>query len=208
MQASRIRRAQTGGYAFQKWLRLTTVMLLGTLLSLLTPSMSHPAANDPLGELVQAAGFEHWKQWWLKPAEDFTYPDVRSGMKLSLIHDFAGKVVLINFWATWCPPCRREMPSLQALYDEFKDDGLVVLGVNVLELGGGRASKNIAERLHLTFPMMEGARYGPPSYDVSRIPLTYLMDRKGRLIGKRQGAQDWIKPSAKALLKFLLAEDG
>lgn len=187
-------------------LRLFVAILFAAAALLSNPQTGRSADNDQLGELVKSAELVYWKKWWLKPAPDFTYPDVRTGARLSLRKDFDGKVVLINLWATWCPPCRREMPSLQALYDEFKDDGLVVLGVNVMEVWGGVKSKEFAEQWGLTFPMVEADFWGPPFYEIKPIPHTYLVDRKGRLIGKRAGEQDWTAPSVKALIKFLLAE--
>lgn len=190
----------------QNWPRLLTAILIGVGALLLVPPTGHPSDDDHLARLVKSAGLAYWKKWWLKSAPDFTYPDVRTGVKLSLRKDFAGKVVLINLWATWCPPCRREMPSLETLYNEFKDDGLVVLGVNVREVGGDMKSREFAKQWRLTFPMVEGDMWGPPFYEVSPIPHTYLVDREGRLIGKRAGELDWTTPSVKALIKFLLAE--
>lgn len=186
--------------------RLISAIVLGGVF-VLALAVGQAAEEDRLGEVVKRAGLGYWKKWWLKPAPDFTYPDVRTGAKLSLRKDFEGKVVLVNFWATWCPPCRREMPSLQALYEEFKNAGVVVLGVNVRELRGGEASKQFAEQWRLTFPMVEGDFWGPPFYHVSPIPQTYLVDRKGRLIGQRIGPLDWTDPSVKALIKFLLEEE-
>lgn len=188
-------------------LRLFVAILFAAAALLSNPQTGRSADNDQLGELVKSAGLVYWKKWWLKPAPDFTYADVRTGAKLSLRKNFEGKVVLINLWATWCPPCRREMPSLQALYEEFKNQGLVVLGVNVRETWGGVKSKEFAEQWGLTFPIVEADFWGPPFYEVSPIPHTYLVDQKGRLIGKRAGEWDWTASSVKALIKFLLAAE-
>ena len=81
--------------------------------------------------------------WSFTPAASFSYQDVSTGRSLALAH-LKGHVVLVNMWATWCPPCVREMPSLQALHAEFHERGLVVLGVNVRDgqesVGGGRVA--------------------------------------------------------------------
>ncbi len=68
------------------------------------------------------------------PAPDFTLADL-DGNQVSL-SDFRGKTVFINFWATWCPACREEMPEIEALYQQYKDKGVVVLGVDILETEG------------------------------------------------------------------------
>ena|SRR5205085_1024449 len=104
----------------------------------------------------------------------------------------------------WCPPCRHEMPSLQRLHDEFKEEGFAVLGVNVRELGGGMKSRAFAKELGLSFPMLEGPRYGSRSYDASPIPQTYIIDGQGRLLGRRPGEQDWTRPAVRSLVRALL----
>jgi thiol-disulfide isomerase/thioredoxin len=88
--------------------------------------VSQGAAED--GELrrsLREAGLIPY--WSFTPAASFSYPDVSTGRSLALA-DLKGHVVLVNMWATWCPPCVREMPSLQALHAEFHERGLVVLG--------------------------------------------------------------------------------
>lgn len=87
------------------------------------------AINDSeIRRAIREAGLVPY--WSFKPAEGFTYPGVVGGRSLSL-GDLKGRVVLVNVWATWCPPCVKEMPSLQALHQEFQERGLVVVGINV-----------------------------------------------------------------------------
>jgi hypothetical protein len=76
-------------------------LLLAIGTALLAPAMGQSAEHDRLAELVQSAGFQYSEKWWLKPAPDFSHPDVRTGEALSLGKDFAGKVVFIDLWASW-----------------------------------------------------------------------------------------------------------
>ncbi len=101
----------------------------------------------------------------------------QDGQTVSLA-DLRGQVVLLNFWATWCPPCRAEMPAIQQVYDEHKDQGFTVLAVDVLEQDG-QVDAFVAER-GLTFPVLID-RDGSvsTSYQVKAMPSTFFIDREG-----------------------------
>ncbi len=131
---------------------------------------------------------ENEEETELLPAPDFTLTD-QYGVKHTL-SDYRGKVVFLNFWATWCPPCRREMPNIQALYEETKDSddsGVVILGVAFPENGKEKDVEGIREFLMengYTYPVLmdtEGELILP--YYVTAYPMTYLIDRDGRLFG-------------------------
>lgn len=125
-----------------------------------------------------------------------------SGAKGSL-HDFKGKVVLVNFWATWCPPCIAEMPSLQALQDSLGSDRFVVVGIATQD-----EKKDVEDFLKsskITFPILLDF-YGELSrkLEVSGYPETFLLDKAGRflmfpdpkngaLVLKVAGERDWLK---------------
>ena len=124
----------------------------------------------------------------LLPAPDFTLTD-QYGVKHTL-SDYRGKVVFLNFWATWCPPCRREMPDIQALYEETKDSddsGVVILGVAFPENGKEKDVEGIREFLMengYTYPvLMDTEKELILPYYVTAYPMTYLIDRDGRLFG-------------------------
>ena len=90
-----------------------------------------------------------------------------------------GKVVVLNFWATWCPPCRKEMPDLEALYEQFKDQGLVVLAISDEE--AGKVKPFIAER-KITYPvLLDPGRTVNELFQVDGIPKTFVYDRSGKL---------------------------
>ena len=134
-------------------------------------------------------------------APDFTLanPD---GKKLSL-KDYRGKLVFLNFWATWCEFCREEMPAMERLYREFKNQGFEVLAVNVKD----KRSYALAfvKKLKLTYPIMVdpegeiGLLYG-----AFGMPTTYLIDEKGMVLARLWGPADWYSPGARNLIKALL----
>jgi peroxiredoxin len=118
-------------------------------------------------------------------APDFTLPDLE-GRPVRL-RELRGKLVFLNFWATWCPPCRLEMPSMERLYQIFKPTAFAMLAVSI-DRQGAKAMKPFMEELQLTFP----ALLDPPSevarqYGLRGLPTTYLIDPDGRLIGAAVG---------------------
>ena len=134
-------------------------------------------------------------------APDFTLanPD---GKKLSL-KDYRGKLVFLNFWATWCEFCRDEMPAMERLYQEFKGKGFEVLAVNVKDKRSDALA--FVKKLKLTYPIMIdpegeiGLLYG-----AFGMPATYLIDEKGMVLARLWGPADWYSPGARNLIKTLL----
>ncbi|SFI91350.1 Thiol-disulfide isomerase or thioredoxin [Jannaschia pohangensis] len=123
------------------------------------------------------------------------------------LSDYAGKVVVLNFWATWCAPCRAEMPSLQALQDELQPEGL-----EVVTMAFGRHNPTAMRRfwdetgvttlpLHLD-PRSEMAR----ALGVQGLPHTFVLGRDGRVLAQFRGEADWAAPEAMAVFRSLLAE--
>lgn len=111
---------------------------------------------------------------------DFTLADL-SGKSWHL-HDLKGKVVLVNFWATWCPPCRKEMPDLQALYDKYKDQGFLVLSISDEE--AAKVSPFIAER-KISYPvLLDPGRKVNDAFIVEGIPKSFVYDRDGKLVAQ------------------------
>jgi len=96
--------------------------------------------------------------------------------------ELRGKVVLVNFWATWCPPCRKEMPDLEALYDKFAAQGLVVLGIS--DEKAGKVEPFIRER-KVTFPvLLDPGRKVNEMFVVEGIPKSFIYDREGKLVAQ------------------------
>jgi peroxiredoxin len=111
---------------------------------------------------------------------DFTLTDLR-GIPWHL-HDLKGKVVLVNFWATWCPPCRKEIPDLQALYDQYKEQGFVVLSISDEE--AAKVQPFITER-KITYPvLLDQGRKVNEEFQVEGIPKSFVYDRQGKLVAQ------------------------
>lgn len=109
-------------------------------------------------------------------APDFTLQTLE-GESLSL-SDLRGKAVVLNFWATWCPPCQGEMPELQAAYDDHASGGLVVLGVNQAEEMA--TVQAFLDDRGLTFPIVLDSQYeASQRYQVNSLPTTFFIDRNG-----------------------------
>lgn len=165
------------------------------LLMLLLSSTTLFAAA-PLGHLMDAVDPP-------RPAQDFTLADVDG--EESRLSDYRGKVVMLNFWASWCPPCRHEMPSMQRLYEKYADQGLVVIGVNqwededlVFEFVGRLEPEP-------TFPvLLDRDSKVAEQYGVKGLPTTWLIDREGKLRYRAMGGRDFDHPAIEALIQSLL----
>jgi len=134
-------------------------------------------------------------------APDFTLQDL-SGKRLSL-KDFKGKLVFLNFWATWCIPCRDEMPQMEKLHREFKSQGLEIVAVNFRE--DKQTVKKFVAELGLTFRiLLDSDGSVSNEYGAWSLPLSYFVDRKGIFIGKVNGDRPWDGKEARAFLRELL----
>jgi thiol-disulfide isomerase/thioredoxin len=119
------------------------------------------------------------------------------------LEDFRGRVVFLNFWATWCVPCREEMPAMERLYRDYKSHGLVVLAVNFQE--DTEAVKAFVRDLKLTFPVIldpEGA--AATAYLVRGLPVTSFIDRDQHVVGRAIGPREWDSKSGRAYIQALL----
>jgi peroxiredoxin len=124
---------------------------------------------DSLGEVVRVGS----------PAPDFTLKDL-SGTVHSLI-DHRNQVVLINFWTTWCPPCKEEMPALQEAYDRYQQRGFIVLGVNWTAVDDREQILPFVQELGLTFPILLDidSVVSEDTYNLLGLPTTVFVDRNG-----------------------------
>ncbi|MEW6116437.1 MAG: TlpA disulfide reductase family protein [Nitrospirota bacterium] len=136
------------------------------------------------------------------PAPAFTLTDI-SGKKISL-SELKGKVVLLNFWATWCGPCKAEMPALNRLYIELKDKGFVILAVS-LDTAEKPVKSFIAEK-KLAFPVLMDSdkELSFDLYAVMGLPTTFIIDKKGIIVERILGDREWDAPQMKdKILKLL-----
>ena len=145
-------------------------------------------------------------------APDFEVKNLEGGM--ARLSDHTGKVVLVNIWATWCLPCRIEMPSMKRLYQELGDEEFEIMAVSIdAELGSfdlaGRPGGDIqvfADSLGLTFPMLHDPSGGIEHlYRTTGVPETFLIGRDGIIYKKVAGGTEWDAPQHKELIQRLLA---
>jgi peroxiredoxin len=137
-----------------------------------------------------------------KRAEDFTVTLVR-GDTLKL-KEQRGKAVMINFWATWCPPCREEMPAMERLYRRHRERGFVLLAVSVDT--DAALVKPFLEGHKLTFPVALDPTMGlANAYGVRALPASFLIDRDGYLAALALGPRAWDNRAAHALVEGMLA---
>lgn len=126
----------------------------------------------------------------------------------SKLSDLRGRVVLVNFWASWCPYCDAEMPSLEALYNKYKDRGFVVLGVDSLlrDETKDKAAAYMQDK-GLTFPsVIDVGRTAHDAYRIKGIPTSFLLDKNGVIIAVISGSRDWNIPAVHTELERLLQE--
>jgi peroxiredoxin len=135
----------------------------------------------------------------------FTLPDL-AGNEVTL-SDYAGKVVVLDLWATWCPPCRQEIPFLVELFEEHKDAGLVVVGVG-LDDGGANVLRPFVEQQGVTYPILVGNRQVGQTYQLQGIPTTFILDRNGRIAEKHLGFSPADADVIRAEVARLLGEAG
>ncbi len=119
--------------------------------------------------------------------------------------DFGGRLLVLNFWATWCPPCIEEMPSLDRLQQRFASSGLVVLGISVDR--DGDAYRRFLERARVSFLTARDPEARISSrYGTFKFPETYLIDRRGRVREKIIGPADWTEAAMMERIRRLLEE--
>jgi peroxiredoxin len=136
-------------------------------------------------------------------AADFTLPNLQ-GESLPL-ESLRGKLVLLNFWATWCAPCRAEMPGMAQLWQEYRDQGFEIVAISVDE-GNEKRVANFVRRLNLSYPVvLDPESVIADRYGVGGLPASFLIDGEGLLIGRLVGSREWGGPQARALIGGLLS---
>ena len=121
------------------------------------------------------------------------------------LDDYKGKVVLLNVWATWCEPCRVEMPSIEKIHREFGPHGLSVIAISVDEAGMEPHILEFTKELGLTFEILHDPTQAiKAKYQIAGYPETFIIGREGRIRKKVIGAADWSSEANRALIRELL----
>lgn len=173
----------------------TTGGLLLAFLAIFGLCISARAQEDP------------WKKLYIlrldgaKEAFDFSLMDMQGASRR--LSEYRGKVVLLTFWATFCPPCIEEMPALNRLHSKWKGQGLVVVGVSMDQ--GRDHLEAYLRRVRIEFPILwdEHLEVGK-LYRIFALPSTYIIDRRGYLVGLAMGAREWDSSVAHTLIASLL----
>jgi peroxiredoxin len=166
---------------------LIGVVVLGTLSESDNPRKKNPRPN--IGD----------------PARDFTYPDLQ-GNNVTLSDFYGKKVVLINIWATWCTGCRRELPTVQKLYEKFSGDDFEVLAVSI-DAAGAKVIVPFMQELGLKFPgLLDTSGSIQLLYGTTGVPETFVIDKQGKVAFIEIGAGDWREPKKQSLIRGLIEE--
>jgi len=166
-------------------MKVVTVMTLVSVLVLVLLSTACSAGSESFGGGSTTAPVEGVGIGGIAP--DFQLPNL-DGQAVSL-GNLRGEPVLINFWATWCPPCRSEMPYIQEIYEEWADKGLVILAVNIGE--SSSTVEDFMQSQNLSFTVLLDTKSDvAQKYNITGIPTTFFMDKDGiiqdRLVGAFQ----------------------
>jgi thiol-disulfide isomerase/thioredoxin len=177
-------------------------LLVALLLALPGPGASAQADADAAGQ-ASLGEFLPASRPWPAPPAGFT----DAGGKTLSLRDFAGKLVLVNLWATWCAPCRHEMPSLERLQTRLGDK-ITILAISE-DRGGSKAVAPFIAKLGLkavkTYLDPESAV--GRAFKVDGLPTSFLIDRQGRVLGRVEGEAEWDSPKMLAIIDPLLSKD-
>ena len=188
------------------WKSLILFISLG-FLSFCTPRQAEEAFSEEMQVIFRNAGLPLLRQKISPQAFSLPLP-APTGVPESLsrhiaLNELVGNVVFLNFWATWCGPCRDEMPSMEALYNRFKDQGLEILAVNSMERS--EEVKAFMDSYDLTFPtVLDIDGTVTRAYGIQAIPTTYIIDREGNIIVRLVGSIDWDTSEIHAAFELLL----
>ena len=171
-----------------------STLLVCAMVLLLAPALVH-AEHDSFGKM----GIIPPKT--SEPAPAFVAKNLRGErVKLS---DFKGKVVLLNFWATWCGACREEMASMQNLYSSLGSDGVEVVAISIDRWNEDRIQEYV-KKSNLTFPvLLDQDQKVRKQYHVMGLPTSYLIDGEGKIRGYASGARTWDSPDSQKLFLSL-----
>jgi peroxiredoxin len=141
-------------------------------------------------------------------APDFHAVDLATGDSVTLREHYRGSVTLVNVWATWCEPCKIEMPAMQKLYDSLAPAGFKIAAVSIDE-GPPEDVRTFGQDLGLSFDLLQDRSTKVQQiYQTTGVPESFLLNRQGVIVKRVIGAHDWNSPVNRALIERLLQEPG
>jgi thiol-disulfide isomerase/thioredoxin len=155
-----------------------------------------PAGAEGFVDVARAAGMEAYPVALKAPA--FRLPDLEGRKRGNA--DYRGRVVLLNFWGSWCPPCREEFPSLERLHGALGGRDFTVLAVAVADSEAG-VTAFLAGRRPAFDVLLDDDRQAAAAFRAAGVPVTYLLDRQGRLLAGKTGPQHWDSPPMQRLIR-------
>ena len=135
-------------------------------------------------------------------APNFCLEDLKG--EKSELNNFKGKVIFLNFWATWCGPCKEEMPSMEILFQQFKEKDFVFLSISV-DYEGRKPVKEFIEKQRYTFPVLLDPKCNVLDlYEIKRIPTTIIIDKNRKVVGRAIGPKNWKSQEVISLVNILI----
>jgi cytochrome c biogenesis protein CcmG/thiol:disulfide interchange protein DsbE len=175
---------------------MVTAVVVVMVFQMLKPSPQNGGGGGDIVNPTVPAG---------KMAAPFALQDMNG--RLVTLADLRGKVVFLNIWATWCGPCRQEMPSIETLYDDFKNDkDFVILAVSQDTQGLAAVEPYVEKNGYHFEVLLDPQNKVGEAYDVGGVPETFIIDRDGRIVAHHMGAFDWSSSDFRAALKELLKQ--
>ena len=158
-------------------------LLIIVALTLLILRVQRPSPENPQPKANQFKSQEGYM------APRFSLRNLKGNMEG--LDDHLGKVIVVNFWATWCVPCVKEMPSFENLYRRYRSQGLTLLAVS-LDKGDSTKVQEFADKYKLSFPILLDTKgVAEKLYPSFSIPFTYVIDKPGRVVARVDGAKNW-----------------
>jgi len=171
------------------------ILMLGAPLGILQAELPSPELSHELTRLEPPV-----------TAPGFSLTDMDG--EQHTLDDYRGKVIMLNLWATWCPPCRREIPSMESIFQDLRDKGFVVLAVNQFETPDHVFSYMGQLSVYPTFPILfDQDSKVSELYGVKGLPTTLLINRQGQVAYRAIGGRDFDHPRVRAIVNQLLTEN-